>query len=815
MSGANSPQGGLTRRSFLKTTGVVAGAAAVSGGMLGCSLVATSEDAGVSGSDVQTFTSRCIYCFECHQKISVRDDKIVGVQPASDHGDERGNRPCLKGYGNVMHTYSQHRIRYPMRRIGERGSGEWERISWDEAIDEIVLKWKEYAEEYGPTSIMYAGSGAKAFYLNGAYGLPARFKNAMGASSADLCVDLAICFGVGRSFGGSGYYMPGAEDTSDVLNADTIIYWGVNVPNAYPSNWRFTCDAREKGIVQVCVDPTYTPVAKASDIWVSIRPGTDLALMLGMINWIYQNEKYDADYIRKSTTGPCLVRRDTKTLLRMKDLGVEDESAGNQLVTWDEASGAHAAIDAAVGPAIFASPVVSGIETDTVCQLMADYCKEFTLAHTAELTGVPEDVIEKVAELSCTGKVKHANSYGSQTYDNGVHMGMAIAHILCITGMMGKSGTSFMYPMLNTPANYANMFATYDIKASSVPLLELPNVMKSGAFKGKPYPIKMLFSQGSNMFCMGADQNEMMKEVLPKLEYIVVADFNFHDTANLADIVLPVCMYYEYEDINPFKGSLYIIDKCIEPIGESKTDGEICRLLADKLGIGHYFSMTDEEMLSAALDIPALKSQGITLERLRKEKAIDYSGTTEEYPKISNASGKFDTPSGRAELYFESPKARVDIGQELDVDRERFPHWFPPMEAWPEHDIMKKYPFILTSIRSRHRFHTGQFANEWHTEISPEPTLRINNDDAAELGIVSGDYVEVFNDRGTAVAKAVVTAAMQPKMLAYPKGQQRTQFKSGYFSNLSSSQYDPAGMNMSFFDTAVGLRKWDGVVKNG
>jgi molybdopterin-containing oxidoreductase family molybdopterin binding subunit len=243
----------------------------------------------------------------------------------------------------------------------------------------------------------------------------------------------------------------------------------------------------------------------------------------------------------------------------------------------------------------------------------------------------------------------------------------------------------------------------------------------------------------------------------------------------------------------------------VEPQFECKQDADVCRLLAAKLGIEQYFTKTDEEELLASLNMPLYIEHGITLQSLRDKQAGRW-GT----PSVPHADGSYVNATGKAEFYSEKPKVRIDFGQTWDVAGERLPRFFPPTEAWPEHEIMKKYPLILTSERSRHRMQTTGWDVPWHLEIASEPVLRMNPDDASARGIESGDYVEVYNDRGFAVAKAALSAAMRPGFLVYPKGTQASQFKAGFFSDLSSCVYDPVGVNSSFFDAVVELRKWEG-----
>lgn len=288
----------------------------------------------------------------------------------------------------------------------------------------------------------------------------------------------------------------------------------------------------------------------------------------------------------------------------------------------------------------------------------------------------------------------------------------------------------------------------------------------------------------------------------------MVADTSMTDTARQADYVLPAAHYFEFEDIitNPTnEGAVKWHDKCVDPSFECKPDGQIVRMLAEGLGMGEYFQSTDEEFWNEALSSPEFQAAGVTLERLREEHTIRF-----ELYDIYHENHIYDTPTGKLEIYCENPVPRMANVHEWDYEQEHLPYWFEPNEAWPDKEIMKKYPLILTSERSRDRHHTNGFELAWLLEALPEPTLKMNPADAEVRGIQDGDYVEVYNDRGNAVARAVLNPGMRPGMLLYPKGWQKHQFKDGSFSDCSNHEYCPVTVNSSFMDAAVEMRLWEG-----
>lgn len=151
---------------------------------------------------------------------------------------------------------------------------------------------------------------------------------------------------------------------------------------------------------------------------------------------------------------------------------------------------------------------------------------------------------------------------------------------------------------------------------------------------------------------------------------------------------------------------------------------------------------------------------------------------------------------------------RIDWGQELDPDFGHVPTFSLPNEAWPRGEVAKKYPFTLMSHRLRTRWHTGEFENEWMREIAPEPIVKINPSDAIARSIEDNSYVELFNERGHAVVRAIYADDIRPGVLIYPKGWQQCEFKEGGFSEMTSAHCNPFTVNTSFMDVAADIRPW-------
>ncbi|MBR2790827.1 MAG: molybdopterin-dependent oxidoreductase [Eggerthellaceae bacterium] len=786
----------------------------------------------------QTFISgyRFPGCFMCQAKVTVRDGKVVKAETNPD--DPRGKRPCLRGRAQLQRLYNADRIKYPLRRVGERGEGKFERITWDEAMDEIFTKWNAYIAQYGKSSVCFTGATGGAGYLNGTSGvnLYTRVLNEVGIPQFGGCSDYATPTGINKVFGpATNVYGWPSFEPANVRFSKTYFCWGGNKPLAAIQDWNLVLDAQKNGTKVIIVDPTYTAETMRADLWVRPRPATDTALILSMIQVIVENGWQDTAFLEKHTVAPLLVRSDTGKFLREDDLAaltaetadaaaateVGDSAAPaqaagtgtNAYLAFDEAVGAFVPVDAAQQVCMSGTYPVGNITVTTAFDLFMAEANKWTPAVAEKVTDVPAETIVEIARIAALeGPIDHATGYGNQAYDNGVEFGHALAALIAFTGNIGKVGAGFGANALSMPFNYQFMMPGYK-SAPSYPILGLFEILKTGMVNGTPITVKSLFCAGVGLTNANCDQNRIVNEIVNKIEFLVVADVAYTDTVMQADIVLPAGHPYESEDLfgglvsDPFA---FYDDKCVEPLYECKPDGDIARLLAKGFGVPDLIG-TNDEMLAMVFDSPYLEAMGVTVERVKKEHAVRY------YPLgyVDNAACIYPTDTTRLEVYCETPRIRANFGQTFDAEREHLPHFRLPKEAWNETvgeyaklPITEKYPLILMSERPRNRFHSHGVFDPWMLELEPEPTMKMNPVDAKARGIEDDSLVEIYNDRGHAVARVWYDDALRPGTLIYPKGHMRSQFKAGGWSELTSSDFDPMAVNNSFFDTAVEVRAW-------
>lgn len=837
MSGTTSPQSGLTRRSFLKTTGIVAGAVAV-----GCptpSLKAFADgEEGRAQEEERVCISGCQHsCNLCLAEVVARGGHVVQTRTWKEN--PLGERPCAKGRSQIQLHYNKDRLKYPMKRVGERGSDEWERISWDEAIDTIADNLKRVMDEYGPESVaMISSGGASMGLINGTIPgglLNTRLMNALGWTSIAQCTDDAFNYGMQQALGG-GFYRWAASASSKTTK--TQVRWSSNVGPAFPNAWKAVVDAKDAGTKLVVVDSMFTLVASKADLWIRPRPGSDPALMLSLVQVIIEEGLANNEYLIKNTVGPVLVRLDNKRFLRMSDVTGEprsplddraenmgggfnvvpevnpvDDRSDDAPMVWDAASGKPVALGSVETPELTGEFEVNGIRCKTAFDMVVESVQPYKPEAATEICDVDPETIREFARICADVPVQHSTGYGSQAYNNGTQVARALSLLMAVTGDVGIPGggcPGMSHSEINMDA--------YDLgngkgveRRRSIPRVAMYDIMKTGKYNGKDLVFKALYIDGCGCMVGGAtDLNRTKKELLDPMEFIFAVDIAFGDVALYCDIVLPAAGAYEKEDVAIHGGvALKYFEKVVDPPFECKPDGEVYRLLADALGVGKYFAKTDEELLEQALDCDWMKIAKVSLPAVKEKHSMFLPSLF--LPTLASQ-GVYETPTGKMELYVDYPVPRMNYGQDYDFEGEHMARFYPPTEAWPGTPEMEKYPLVLFSTRVHQRFHVQLFNCQWLLETDPEPTVRINPKDAEARNIPDGAYVEVFNDRGHAVAVARYSEGVKPGCLSYPKGWCGTQHKAGHWSELTFSKFDPVGLNNSYFDTCADVRLWNGEV---
>lgn len=817
---------GFTRRSFIKGAAVLTAA----GALVGCSpkaenLEEVKEPESIPADEIYAGVCRGNCGGGCFLNVHVRDGQVVRTT-ARDMPDTQYNRICTKGLTHVGRIYGADRVLYPMKRVGERGSNDFERISWDEALDTIAEKWNGYREQFGPTSIMFfLGSGnyaALSGSCNGA-GAYQRFVNALGCSYCSLDVDAAVGFGSKRATGGIDL----ANELTDRKNAKTQVIWGNNPTISLMHTMHFFMEAKENGTRFVVIDPVYNATASKADWWVPVKGGTDGALALGVLNVLFENGWIDEDMLRNKTNCGLLIKEDGK-FLRMSDLGVEptegelDPATGEPTVidppaVWDEASGTAVAFSETTSPVLEGITEVEGIKVQTVYENAMGYISQYPPATASGICGVAEDDIRELARIYHEdGPVTTEIMMGMNHYRNGHYSAWPVYLVSLLTGNAGAPGAAIGQSEEYLPQlMYSNIAeACYPSDSSGNPCpgqanllhtVQVSDVLETGKFLGEDLTIKSAYIHCSNPIVTMCD-HEYTQNWFDKLEFVVVADMCMTETCKHADIVLPSAHWFEQVDLGfLFSSHPYLLwqDKCIEPVGEAKPDFQIFGLLLDKLGLGEFWNISEEEYLETLLDSDYWRSVGCTVEKLKTDKA---ARIYPEGDKIAQAE-VFGTETGRIGLYQETVTPAYVSGKEIDESIERGLHWETPTFAGADREYRQAHPYHLLSEHMRTHTHTQWWDCEYVKEYEPEPIVRLNPDDAAELGLSEGDTAKLFNDQGFVVMKVAINAGLPRGMISSARSWQKDDFIDGHFASLPSREYNQVCANQAFNDVAVSIAK--------
>ena len=477
--------------------------------------------------------------------------------------------------------------------------------------------------------------------------------------------------------------------------------------------------------------------------------------------------------------------------------------------------------------------------------MLKDEADKYKPDEAERITTVPAEKIREIARIYATNTPSTIYpGFGIDRWDNADQVGRGIATLGVITGQIGKKGASPLGTMGQSAIQYTISDAVMGPwTAPSGTQAELLNfvLLQQAILTGKvdawepkdpgnplagptsktpvskDWPIKGLILTTGNVVSNHAEQKVTIEEMFSedKLDFICCIDMFMTDTARHADLFLPCTSWFENDDIvgglHPY---VMRMEKAIEPMGESKGDWEIFKLLAQKMGYGEYFQGEAKDQIEDILDVLG-NLFGDRKEEILKEFREKGIARLSDPHSVPFADGVFYTRTGRAEFYSEGvatvfPKTMPALQLPVDEGHNPLPHFEPPAEAWFENPLIKKYPLALSTLHTKWRVHTTFYEVAALREIDPEPVVYLNRKESAKRGLKDGDYVRVFNDRGHSVVRHVVDDAINDGGAAIPKGWQRHQFKEGGYQELTKNHINTVHYGMSFFDALVEVEKWEG-----
>ena len=414
----------------------------------------TSED-GYRQSwrwDNVVWGTHCVDCYpgNCAYRVFVRDGRIVREEQGGTYDVIESGVPdmnpmgCQKGavWSNRLHA--RDRILYPMKRDGERGSGKWRRISWDQALTEIADAVIDAIEEVGPESILHETTPAQGGLM--AVVAPARFNQMLGGTTLDL-EGMINDFNIGQYITFGKFAVSSVDDW---FHSDLIFIWHMNPVFTRIPFYHFIAEARYKGAEVVTIAPDFSPSAIHADRYVGLRPGSDAAFALGMCKTIIDEKLYDAGFVREQTDLALLVRTDNRHFLRESDLraGGRDD----QFYIFDEAQGGVSPAPRGTLSLGNAVPALEGrfeavlgdgstVQLTPVFELLKAHLEDHTPEKAAEKCGTNPEVIRTLARKAAAGRTNLMTGFNVCKYYHGDLMERSLCLLLALTGNWGKKGT--------------------------------------------------------------------------------------------------------------------------------------------------------------------------------------------------------------------------------------------------------------------------------------------------------------------------------------------------------------------------------------
>ena len=692
----------------------------------------------------------------CGVLITVDDGRrAVKIQGDPAHPVTRGFL-CAKVTKYLDRVYSPDRVLYPMRRVAAKGiagktadksvratRSEFERITWDQALDEITARLKNTSAEFGSEAILpfsYGGTLGKLGYAS----MDRRFFHRLGASQ----LDRNICSEAGSAGVKSVYGVNIGTEPEQFRHSKYIIAWAANIHGNNVHLWPFIEEARRNGAKLIVIDPYRTRTAACADWHLPVNPGTDAALALGMMHVIIEENLHDADYVARHALGFDQLRAKVQ---------------------------------------------------------------EYPPEKVAQWTGISAADIQKLArEYSTVRPAVIRMNYGVQRSENGGMASRAISMLPIVTGSWKEVGGGFQ---LST----SGAFKMNDIALERPDLMQKslgrPARMLNMVELGKQLnetndpPVKSLFVYNSNPAAICPNHNDVIRGLLRPDLFTVVHEQFLTDTADYADIVLPATTFFEHKELQTAYGHYYlqISDQALEPLGECRSNVDLFRDLAERMGFeDDCFRDSVDDMIDQALNSANPRLKGMSRERLEKEGHIrlnfEGNGTASPKPFLPYAEGNFRTASGKAELYNERLKA-----QGLDP----VAAFVPPTES--RHGTSSKaFPLELLA-RKADNFLNSTFSNLPCLQPMEETgLLEMSRKDAEARGIRDGDTVRAFNRRGEIQLRARVDGRVSSGVVAAKLNWAKLTPGNLNINVLTSEKLSDMGNSATFYSVLVEVELFRG-----
>jgi thiosulfate reductase/polysulfide reductase chain A len=576
----------ISRRDFLKMS-VAAYAVLAMGSFIPPQVAQAARKAGHLNADGDGYIhSMCEMCvWRCGLIAKVKDGRVVKLEGNPEHPHSKGNL-CPRGQSGLMNTYDPDRVLTPLIRVGKRGEGKFRKASWEEALDLVASQMQAIKDKFGPEAMVFSSTHNLS---------QPQFENLLYAyGSPNYGTQRSLCFNAMIVANLMTYGME--EPDRSYKNVQYILLTGRNLMEAIStSETHDLSHAIDEGVKVVYLDPRFTKTADKASEWLPIKPGTDLAFHLALLNIIIGEELYDSSFV------------------------------GNHTVGFDQ---------------------------------LANEVGQYPPEWAEQITGIPAETITRIAhEFAAAGKYALAhNGWRTSNFVNSFATQRAITALNTIVGNWGEvlfpaageeSSSLGAPPQPAYPRISALRLDGVPWKFPFVPLkLGIFQELRDGIYKADPYQAHGWFISRQNPILSLPDRNKTLA-TFGKMDFIVTVDIIMNDTAWFSDVVLPEASYLErYDPLNPVGDKAFLRQPVIEPQGEAKSALWIYKQLGERLGLGDFFQYKDEEDYLRQQLAPL----GVSLEQVKSKGYADLPGEGSE----GVAENDWNTASGKVELYSET-----------------------------------------------------------------------------------------------------------------------------------------------------------------
>lgn len=669
---------------------------------------------------IQTISTVCGGCHNtCPMFVDVSEGRIVRARGVP--GNKRtGGALCSKGLAAAQIAHDPRRVLYPMRRVGEKGNGTFERISWEDALALLADRIKSAQAEHGAASVQFIRGQACGwgFSYDMTQRLAHSLRTTIGMGASECFVPRAVAEGM--TYGG----MPSFCDYESV---DLMIFWGKQPAFSCAPALRKIYDAQERGARLVCIDPLHFHLSAHADEFLQPEPGTDLALMLAMIYVIVNEGLWDSAFVDAYTNDPGLVQLS-------RHVNGENKLGIAYTPEWAER--------------------ISGVDAGKIAALAREY--------------------------ATTPRASITTGHGLEGRVNVTQTSRAVAILRSITGHLDAPGCDLFTPKSPprnpnftfvdhivpgyAPGHPTMMFhvppvnpeqSRYPLLFGGQGLLSTPDALRL-MHEGK---VAVSIVQGANPVAT-QPQPDVTSAAFRNVGFLCVVDPYMGETARLADLVLPAATYLERTEPEWFKSDswypeLTLRQKCVQ-VGEAKPDTQIMIELGRALGLLEEFPSED---IAYYID-EDLKPSHITFEQLKEHPHGLVYGTI-EYRKYERAG-------------FRVPGGKVNIWSEVLAE-----HGFDPLPNWQESsesprskpELAQEYPYVVFTGRSGPMYvHEQRRTIPWLREMQPRGRAMVNTARARELGLGDDDWVRITSLRGSIEIQVEVSPVLKPDWIYVPGG---------------------------------------------